>query len=211
MRAPPGKRQAQAAARREQFLKIALELFTAHGYRGTSVREIARAAGVNEGLLYHYFANKSELFAAVLERYAPFESGKGVLEAAEGRPVGEVLRALGDQFLSTLQERRALVVTILSEGPTDPELGEILGEFLQSTRARIAEFLALRQGTGEIKRQVNLDAAAQAFVGGLLFALISVILSSKAIDHPRGEPAATLDHLVSVLLDGMIDTALPSG
>ncbi len=202
MRAQPGSRQAQAAARREQILQAAWSLFAKRGYRGTSVRDIARAIGVNEGLLYHYFASKSELFTAVLARYAPFEMGATVLETGESRDVAEVLRETGQQILAQMQERRAFVATILAEAPTDPELGRILGEFLRSSRARVAEFLARRQASGEIDRGVDVEAAAQAFVGGLLFAVISTILAPEAPTPPRNERTA-IDQLVALLLAGI--------
>ncbi|HEX5415216.1 MAG TPA: TetR/AcrR family transcriptional regulator [Chloroflexota bacterium] len=192
----------QAAARREQLLKVARDLFAERGYRGTSVRDIARAVGVNEGLLYHYFANKSELFAAVLAQYAPFETGAAVLESAENRAVGEVLGGLGRRILAQMREQRLFVATILSEGSTDPVLGRILGELLRSTRARIAEFLARRQIRGEVDRRVDVEAAAQAFVGGLLFETFSTILSPEPASHAKSDPEI-VDHLVAVLLAGI--------
>ena len=63
----PTKRQEQAQARRRQLLETALPLFTEMGYRGATIRDIARAAGVNEALLYHYFKSKADLFRAVLD------------------------------------------------------------------------------------------------------------------------------------------------
>jgi TetR/AcrR family transcriptional regulator, acrAB operon repressor len=47
----------------------ALRVFTRQGYHGTSVREIALAAGVSLGNLYNYYATKEDLFARLVKRY----------------------------------------------------------------------------------------------------------------------------------------------
>lgn len=54
--------------RREQLLDVALALFGRHGFDGTTVRDIAAAANVTDGLIYRYFASKEELLAEVIER-----------------------------------------------------------------------------------------------------------------------------------------------
>lgn len=197
-----GKQHARATARREQLLKTALEMFAKRGYRATSVRDIARAVGVNEGLLYHYFANKSDLFTAVLAAYAPFEPCAAILDGSAARPIDGVLRDLGREFLSLVGERRAFVVTILSEGSVNPELGRILGQFVRGTRSRLADFLARRQANGEIDPFVDVEAAAQAFVGGLLFEVLSAILSPEEASQPRSD-GDFVEHLVGVLLRGL--------
>ena len=48
---------------------VALRLFTRQGYHGTSVREIAEAAGISIGNLYNYYRNKEELFASLVKHY----------------------------------------------------------------------------------------------------------------------------------------------
>ena len=60
-------RQRQAAARREQILKTALGLFAAQGFNATSTRQIAKEAGIAEGLIFHYFPTKASLLTAILE------------------------------------------------------------------------------------------------------------------------------------------------
>lgn len=47
--------------KRTKILKAALELFTEHGFRGTSTAEIARSAGVATGTLFHHFRSKEVL------------------------------------------------------------------------------------------------------------------------------------------------------
>ena len=58
---------AKGAARREEILRVALEVFTGGGYHGSSTREIAARVGLSEAGLFHHFGSKQQLLAAVLE------------------------------------------------------------------------------------------------------------------------------------------------
>jgi TetR/AcrR family transcriptional regulator, cholesterol catabolism regulator len=51
---------------RQRILRAAEELFASGGFAGTSVQEIASAAGVNKALLYYYFADKQTLYDSLL-------------------------------------------------------------------------------------------------------------------------------------------------
>ncbi len=62
----PGKRAAQGRATRGRLIEVATSLFADHGYEGTSIEAVLAAAGVSRGALYHHFAGKEALFAAVL-------------------------------------------------------------------------------------------------------------------------------------------------
>ena len=54
---------------RKLILDRALRLFSNQGYRGTNIREIADAASVSTGNVYHVFPDKESIFRALLERY----------------------------------------------------------------------------------------------------------------------------------------------
>ena len=54
-----------AEARRSQILLAAAELYSQHGYAGTSMRDIARMVGLLAGSVYHHFPAKEDLFVAV--------------------------------------------------------------------------------------------------------------------------------------------------
>jgi AcrR family transcriptional regulator len=54
---------------RAQILEAALDLFSRQGYRGTSIRDISKAAGVSTGSVYHHFHDKEELFDTLLSQY----------------------------------------------------------------------------------------------------------------------------------------------
>jgi AcrR family transcriptional regulator len=61
--------------RREQILRVAVSLFSNHGFRGTTTKEIAQAAGVSEAMVFRHFATKEELYAAILDHKACKGSG----------------------------------------------------------------------------------------------------------------------------------------
>ncbi|MGO9452829.1 MAG: TetR/AcrR family transcriptional regulator [Candidatus Binataceae bacterium] len=52
---------------RERVLQVALALFADHGYRGTSLRDIARRIGIKAPSLLHHFPSKQQLYLAVLD------------------------------------------------------------------------------------------------------------------------------------------------
>lgn len=55
--------------RRDSILDAARSAFARGGFEGTSIADIARAAGVSDGLVYRYFANKRDLLNAVLTAF----------------------------------------------------------------------------------------------------------------------------------------------
>lgn len=56
--------------RREQICQVAMRLFSENGFRGTTTKEIANAAGISEAMVFKHFSNKDELYAAILDHKA---------------------------------------------------------------------------------------------------------------------------------------------
>jgi TetR/AcrR family transcriptional regulator len=69
---PPGfaKRRMSGDERRQHLLEAALHLFATNGFRGTTTKAIARAAGVSEGIIFRYFPTKEDLYTAILNHKA---------------------------------------------------------------------------------------------------------------------------------------------
>src|SRR5262245_66223991 len=59
-----------AEDRRQQIIDVAVRLFSQKGFRGTTTKEIALAAGVNESIIFRHFTTKSELYAAIIDQKA---------------------------------------------------------------------------------------------------------------------------------------------
>jgi AcrR family transcriptional regulator len=60
---------------KDKLIKVAIDLFAAKGFRGTSIRDIADAMDMSISNIYHYFGNKEGLFFAILE-----QASKGVMD-----------------------------------------------------------------------------------------------------------------------------------
>ena len=85
-------RRAAALATRDRICAVAEELFISDGYARTSIRAVAKAAGVSEATVYLAFGNKAALLDAVILR-AIRDSGSDGLDAILASPPPAVLRA----------------------------------------------------------------------------------------------------------------------
>ena len=68
--APLTRSRMTADQRRQHFIDAALHLFSTRGFRGTTTKAIAEAAGVSEALLFRYFQTKADLYGAILQQKA---------------------------------------------------------------------------------------------------------------------------------------------
>jgi AcrR family transcriptional regulator len=62
-----GSGRMTAEDRRRQLVRVAVRLFSEHGFRGTTTKEIAQAAGVSEAIIFRHFATKDELYSAIID------------------------------------------------------------------------------------------------------------------------------------------------
>lgn len=61
------KRSEQKEKRRQEILSVGLDLFISKGYSATRTADIAKAVGMSEGLLFHYFETKEKLYLTLLQ------------------------------------------------------------------------------------------------------------------------------------------------
>lgn len=112
-RVPPAKKSRRSKRPRHedparQILDAADALFCERGYAAVSMRDVAEQAGVNKALIFYYYETKSDLFAAVLNRY--YDAHAGVLANLGGDDDGggprERMRRFLDAYLDFLDENR---------------------------------------------------------------------------------------------------------
>jgi AcrR family transcriptional regulator len=109
----------RSGATRAALIEAARALFAARGYAGVGTEEIAQAAALTRGALYHHFNGKRELFEAVYEQIEVELAGRiaaGALEANASSPL-EAMRAGAEMFLLVSTEPEAQQIVLL-DGPS---------------------------------------------------------------------------------------------
>jgi TetR/AcrR family transcriptional regulator len=162
---------AEESDRRAQILEAASEEFSAKGFKGATIKSIARTAGLQSpALIYWYFPHKEALFREVLETRIPVlravRDPAGLLDL----PPEEVLPSIAKRYLSTFDGRatQRMARLLVGEAMRRPEIAEIFGN---AVIKRVLGFLK-----GYMARQVELGrlrphdvrASARAFIGMLI-------------------------------------------
>ncbi len=125
--------------RREQLLRLGLELFGSASYDELSIDAIARAAGISKGLLYHYFPSKRDFYVAALGLAAD-ELVRETEAASASDPLVE-LRAVLDRYFDYVERHAPAYVALFRGGiGFDPEVSAIV----EATRQRFLDRLLAR-------------------------------------------------------------------
>ncbi|WP_258359846.1 TetR/AcrR family transcriptional regulator [Moorella sulfitireducens] len=152
-------------ARLQAIMQAARDEFARNGFYGTSIKDIARRAGVGVGTIYLYLRNKDALFAAlvneayemVLDRIARARKNAG-----SGR---QKLQASMEAALAVLQENRDLARVMLVQSPAGhPAVAEQLYDLLHRLAKLVEEDVEEEIARGELPPQ-DARIASLAFVG----------------------------------------------
>ena len=187
----------RTAATRAALLAAARERFGGRGYAAVGTTEVAAAAGVTRGALYHQFADKAALFAAVLEEVEAELTERVVasLAGASGDAL-ESLRTAAAAFLDAAAETEVRQIVLL-DGPV--VLGwagwrELMSRYgLGLTQAALAAGMA----DGSVRR-APVSTLAHVLLGALDEA---ALLLAEADDTAAAR--AEVDEVVDLLLDAL--------
>lgn len=158
-RARRGRRAAGEDDARTEIVEAARRELAEHGYDRTSLRGIARSAGVDAALVHHYFADKAELFTAAMA--LPLRPDRLVTEVLDG-PRSEIGTALVRALVTRLDDRRVRdgVIAIVRTALGHEFAARMLREFLlREVLHRVATELELHDG------ELRAGLAASQLVG----------------------------------------------
>jgi AcrR family transcriptional regulator len=188
----------RAAETREALIAAARPLFAAHGFAEVALETIVRSAGVTRGALYHHFADKTELFAAVFEQVegeVATRMGEAVAAADQTDPI-EVMR-LGAGFWLDACSDPEIQRIVLVDAPAVlgwtrwTEIGNRYNIGL--VRALLANAIE----TGLIPSQ-PIEATALTMLGAMREATLYVALAEDH-DQARQEAGAVMNRLIEAL------------
>ncbi len=197
--------QEQAEKTSKEVLEAALSVFGRRGYAAATLAEIAVQAGVTRGAIYHHFASKAGLYAALVDDAFAQAQALARLAIDEGGTAVEVVSRLFIYHASLLEDDlqyRAAVLLTLSGFEGAPDTGH-----LQARRARdltdlndeLAEFFRAGKERGSFRADLDPRAAART-----LLALENGLAGLWLADTEAFSLKESIGAMVDVFLNGLV-------
>jgi AcrR family transcriptional regulator len=188
--------------RRSEILHAAASLIASSGLR-TSVHEIADAAGILPGSLYHHFESKEAILVELIQRYHADldrigEIAQRRLDEPDPRPVPERILELGTAIASCAVRHRAALQLTFHEPPASAhhELVELARRPPRAARDAILATLRAGRWSGHIRPDIDLPTLADRICQTMLHVGLDVIRHKAPADRVAGV-------LCRILLSGL--------
>ncbi len=187
---------------RSAIVEVAHELFITQGYHGTSMRQIAKDAGIALGGIYNHFASKEDVFRTVFLENHPYLEMLPAIESAHGDSIEELVRDAANQMLAAIYRKPDILNLMFIE------IVEFKSahthELFKTTFPRgmqIVQRMAEAEGS---LRTIPPPMLIRAFVG-LFFSyhLAEIIIGEAAPPEFRDN---AMDYYVDILLHGILET-----
>ena len=181
-------------ATRAQLVEAARNLFIGKGYADTATPDIAAAAGVTRGALYHHFEDKRALFRVVCEREA--EAVAAAVDAAtpSGTAPGDALIKGGEAYLEAMQLSGRTRLLLL-DGPAVLGRADMDAIDARHGTRSLREGVVYAMREGALSRLLPVDA---------ITALLSSAFDRAALAIDAGGDAEAYGQAMAALIDGLM-------
>lgn len=150
--------------RRMEILDAAERCFTRSGFHQASMQEICAEAGMSPGNLYRYFPSKEALIAGISER----NRADAMASFAQVGQAPDFFAGLAELARHHLVDRSdsevGLCAEIMSESRRNPEVAQLYQQIENDIKNRIADMLRLAVDRGEIRANLDIEAAAMVLM-----------------------------------------------
>ncbi len=180
---------------REKILKAAAKVYAEVGFRGATTRRIALEAGVNEITLFRQFGSKAALLHEAIHSEGLFPPAPA-LPAEPGRPREDLL-AWARAHYEDLVLKRSLIRTCFGECEEHPSILPPADNASRRSNEALAQYLAMLQQRGLVRRDLDLHTAA-TMLTGVLFA--DAMGRDIIPDLFRSDPAASIEQYLDLFL-----------
>jgi len=174
----------QRETRRQQILDAARRCFSRDGFHNTTTADIVRESGVSQGTLYLYFATKDDIILALADDRHQAEAYVGALAQSEQDPIEGLTLLLELHGESLVDPQRAdarrVGVQGWAEALRNPVVHDNITQNIASVRQEIARLLARGQAAGQIRAELDPEAAARMLIAIFQGLSLSAALNDDA-------------------------------
>lgn len=187
----------RAATRRAQIRAAAADCFRRHGFHGTSIAQISKAAGMSPGHIYHYFENKEAIIADIVAQ----DLAHVLMLIAELRTARDVQEAMMERAAEAVSEHldpgtAALRLEIVAEAARNPRIAETVRDADRLTREGLADTIrTIRRTAGHRDSEPTIAGMVE------LIAAMFEGLQIRAVRHPDIDQARVVETYRNMLRD----------
>lgn len=165
MRGPVGD---SAAAKRQTLIDVATRLFAERGFGETSMSQIARAASVSKGTMYHYFESKDDLLYCIYHPLLEMQRERLAEIVQRSDPIEQRVRdAAHDVVLTSVATLSAMTVFFQSAHLLQPEKGDLVNAERRKYHDTFVALVAEGQETGAFRQDVSANIVVHGFFGSV--------------------------------------------
>jgi AcrR family transcriptional regulator len=200
--------------RRRQITRIAMKLFSQRGFRGTTTKEIAQAAGVSEAMVFRHFATKDELYAAILDDKAcageMAQMCDAVAEAVARGDDRAVFQSLASAMLQHHERDQDFLRLLLYSALEGHKLFAMFQDKNVREMAQfICSYIRERQKAGAL-RELEPMVAGRAFIGMIVYHSLVTTLFDKSRSLLDIENERAAHEFTEILLKGISKATAPA-
>jgi TetR/AcrR family fatty acid metabolism transcriptional regulator len=177
-RAASGSSNQTEPEKRRAILHAAVRVFAERGYHGCRIADVARAAGVAYGLVYHYFRDKEELLESVFaEQWAILINALRAIDEGPGTAAEKIAGIYGfvfDVFKTAPAAVRVLILEV-TRTPDSLRAGSTRETFEQAVRL-VADVVRQGQARGELRPDLDPVVAAAGLLGALELSVSGMVV-----------------------------------
>jgi len=187
---------------RQSILASAYELFIGNGYHGTSMRQIAKKAGIALGGLYNHYRSKEQVFQAVFKEFHPYYEVFPILESIEAETIEQFIVLASHRMLEAIKSRPKFMNLMFIEIVefNNVHMVELLSEFLPGMFSIVERLKNIEE-----KRIRNFPTPIllRTFLGMIFGYYLSELVFSEnaAIEFNQ----KTLDYFSDIYLHGLLE------
>ncbi|MFA9407982.1 MAG: TetR/AcrR family transcriptional regulator [Candidatus Dadabacteria bacterium] len=192
---------------REKILETAIELFAKKGFNGTTTKEIAEAAEVNESLIFRHFSTKKELYGAIIEQKIDEEPGieLPLYKYKDTKDDYLIFKSIAERMLDKCGKDSSFIRLLHFSALEGHELSDMFfSTYVEYIDMLLCDYIEIRIADGAFKK-IHPLSASQAFIGMVVnHIIVQELFGGKKRNKVNNEEL--VETFVTVFLDGIKTT-----
>ncbi|MFT9847344.1 TetR/AcrR family transcriptional regulator [Aneurinibacillus sp. REN35] len=189
---------------REKILLSAVEIFSQKGFQASTIREIARLAGVNDLTVYRHFESKEKLFTEMFQRHALLTEISEYIVQRISDDYERDLRSIIRTFVSSFKKELPLIKLLLSEAEKMEECRKYVAMFSEKIIEKLTAFFDYYKIAGQVRPSANSYAIASGLYNILFARIYSLILHGDDVQPSSMPEEAVMDGWTDLFISGTL-------